>query len=124
MKYAIAIVAVLFGLLLWTFPAKAQDCFTPQKSLLELNTYTRDNGIQAEAYLYKSPRDARIELLIVWFANAADQVYVSAFREGCMVMMPDGQPGRMAPLTPQIYEAINDGVMVFSNTDDSPFQSF
>ena len=124
MKYALAILAVLFGLLIWTLPAKSQDCFTIQKSLTELNAYTKENQLEASAWVVTSDKHAGIELLVVWFSNAGENVFVSGFRDGCLVLMPDGQTGRMAPITPQVHEAIGRGKLVFPGASSTPFDTY
>ena len=116
---------VLVGLLLWTIPGRAQDCIGVQKSLLGLDTYTKAESVEAAAWLLKSEKHNGIELLVVWFAARGDSVWVSRFRDGCMVLMPDGKPGRMAPITPQIREAIGKGELLFTNVKGAtPFDTY
>jgi len=124
MRALMIILIALLALLLWALPGRAQDCFTVQKSLVDLNTYTAENKIEAAAWLVKSEKHNGIELLVVWFAGNEDQVYVSGFRDGCMVLMPDGKPGRMAPITPQVREAIGRAEMVFVTAKSTPFDTY
>lgn len=125
MRILSVLLIILVGLLLWTIPGRAQDCFPIMKSIEELDTYTKANDVQAAAWIVTSDKHPSIQLVVVWFAGNDDSVYVSGFRDGCLVLMPDGTPGRMAPITPQVHEAIGRGTLTFTNLrGPSPFETY
>ena len=125
MRIGLAIAAILFGILVWTLPAKSQEgtCFNVANSIVQLDQYTKKQNLKARAYLWQSPHPT-VELLIVWFNNVPDAVYVSAFRNGCLVSLGDGQTGRVLKIDQQIIQAVNQSEVLFENGGESPFTSY
>jgi len=125
MRFLVALAAILFGILVWTLPAKSQEgsCFNVTQSIQQLDQYTKKQNLKARAYLWQS-KHPTIELMIVWFNNVPDAVFVSAFRNGCLVALPDGQTGRVLKIDMDIIHAVNESEMLFENGGDSPFTSY
>lgn len=125
MRIAIAIIIALLGFLLWTFPAKAQDCIAPEATLKQLDDYTKANSIQAQAWLWQSDQPA-IKLMIIWFSNVPQAVIVSAFKDGCLVIMPsNGKSSQVMPIDPDVMQAVGNAELVYDNgVRDSPFTKF
>jgi hypothetical protein len=122
------ILALLGVLLYFAFPAESQEpepegCFNVGMSIVELDKYTKAQNLKARAYLWQSQHPG-VEMLIVWFNNVPDAVFVSAFRKGCLVPMADGQSGRVLKIDPDITRAVNDSEVLFDNGGESPFTSY
>lgn len=124
MRALLFILAMLVFILWMAWPAKSQDCYPVARSLTELNEYTKKENVHAAAWVLDMQASPNVQLLVVWFSNNSEYVYVSGFRDGCMVMMPDGKPGRVAPITPELRHAIAGAKLAFSNTDTTPFTSY
>lgn len=124
MRALLFILALLLAMLWYAWPAKAQDCYPVSRSIIELDAYTKRDGVHAAAWLIDMQESPKVQLLVVWFSNNSEAVYVSGFRDGCMVMMPDGKPGRVVPITPQLRHAIGGAKLMFSNVDTTPFTSY
>jgi hypothetical protein len=125
MRYFILIAAALFGVLLWTVPAKSQDCFDPAATIRQLDEWTKANNVRARAFLYQSQHPA-IKIMFVWLSAVPDAVSVSAFRDGCLVQFPDGQTTKVLKIDNEIRHAIGtpETELLFENGGESPFETF
>lgn len=125
MRFLIALATVMLGVLLWTLPAKSQDCIAPEATLKQLDDYTKANNIQAQAWLWQSDQPA-IKLMIIWFSNVQQAVIVSAFKDGCLVIMPEnGKSSQVIPISPDVQHAVGNAEMIYDNgVRNSPFTKF
>lgn len=124
MRALIFILALLVAMLLLAWPAKSQDCVTPDMTMVELDTYTKQNGIQAQAWLWQSAHPA-IRLMIVWFSNMPGIVVVSAFKNDCLVVPPSGKSAQAIPIDADVQKAVGEAKRLFDNgARNSPFASY
>jgi hypothetical protein len=125
MRYFVFAVAALFGMLLWTLPAKSQDCFEVPATIKQLDEFTKAQNVRARAYLYQSQHPA-IKVLFVWLSAIPDAVHVSAYRNGCLVQFPDGQTTKMLAIDDEVRHAIGapETELLFDNGGESPFTTF
>ena len=125
MRILLFLATLLAGLLLWTFPAPAQDCYEVPMTIKQLDEWTKANNVRARAYLYQSEHPA-IKILFVWLSAVPDAVHVSAYRGGCLVQFPDGNTTKMLKIDDEIRHAIGAPAteLLFDNGGESPFTTF
>jgi hypothetical protein len=121
MRYFFLIAAALFGVLVWTIPAKSQDCFEVPATIKQLDEWTKANNVTARAWLYQSQHPA-IKVLFVWLSATPDAVHVSAYRNGCLIQFPDGNTTKMLAIDGEIRKAIGtlETELLFENGGKSP----
>lgn len=124
MRAWIFIVALLFAMLVYSLPAKSQDCVTSDAALVELDKYTKANNIQAQAYMWQSAHPA-IQLLIVWFSNMPQIVVVSTFKDNCLVIPPSGKSAQAIPIDADVQMAVGEAKRLYDNgARNSPFAAY
>ena len=125
MRYFFLVAAALFGVLVWTLPAKSQDCYEVPMTIKQLDEFTKAQNLRARAYLYQSEHPA-IKLLFVWLSAVPDAVHVSGYRNGCLIQFPDGNTTRMLKIDDEIRHAIGQAEteLLFDNGGESPFTTF
>lgn len=122
MRYFIFVAAALFGILLWTLPAKSQDCFEVPATIKQLDEWTKANNVRARAFLYQTEHPA-VKILIVWLSAVPDAVHVSGYRNGCLIQFPDGNTTKMLKIDDEIRHAVGlaETELLFDNGGESPF---
>ena len=125
MRILLILAAVLGALLLWTIPAKSQDCFEVPLTIKQLDEFTKSQNVRARAYLWQSQHPA-IKVLFVWLSAVPDAVHVSAYRNGCLVAFPDGNTVKMLKIDNEIRHAIGaaETELLFDNGGETPFTTF
>ena len=124
MRPLLFILAMLVSMLYLAWPAKAQDCVSPDMTLTELDKYTKNHNVQAQAYMWQSPHPP-VQLMIVWFSNMPAVVIVSAFKDNCLVVPPSGNPAQAVPLDADVQQAVSGSKLIYDNgVKVSPFASY
>jgi hypothetical protein len=126
MRFLFVLVGVLAALLLWTIPAKSQDCHTIAQTVSELDKFTKIHTVKAAAFEWSTPSVEDFTVLYVYFPSDGALVSFELYHKGCRVPNPETkEPRTSVELTEAIMKNIKESKLLFTNGEaDAPVETF